>query len=315
MPRTMAPSRDIATGIGATVLIFAAVFRLTIIGFFCSIILPLPVLFYRVKLGRKPAVIIAGVSAAIMAAMIGVVAVDLLFCLWLLMIGFVLGELYEKGLSIDQTLLRSAAAALGAVIGGLLIFSVMAGKGPVTLVSDYVAENLRATLELYRQSGASHEIVDQLEGSLEQIRLALVRILPSMAAAGSLLISWACLLISRSLFRVRKIPVPEFGPLNRWRSPEPLVWAVIGCGGMLLLPAAALKIIGINGLIVLMAVYFFQGIAIVSFFFEKKKFPAGVRFILYSLIGLQQFLLLLVIGLGFFDMWVDFRKLASHQNG
>jgi uncharacterized protein YybS (DUF2232 family) len=95
----MAPNRDIATGIGATVLIFAAVFRLTIIGFFCSIILPLPVLFYRVKLGRKPAVIIAGVSAAIMAAMIGTMAVDLLFCLWLLMIGFVLGELYEKGLS------------------------------------------------------------------------------------------------------------------------------------------------------------------------------------------------------------------------
>jgi uncharacterized protein YybS (DUF2232 family) len=117
------------------------------------------------------------------------------------------------------------------------------------------------------------------------------------------------------LFQARKIPVPEFGSLNQWRSPEPLVWVAIGCGAMLLLPVAALKIIGINGLIVLMAVYFFQGIAIVSFFFEKKRFPAALRFILYSLIGLQQFLLLLIIGLGFFDMWVDFRKLGAHQNG
>ena len=311
----MAPPRDIATGIAATVLIFAAVFRLTIIGFFCSILLPLPVLFYRVKLGRKPALIIAGVSAAIMAAMIGTLAVDLLFCYWLLLIGWMLGELYEKGLSIDQTLLRAAAAALGAAFGGLLIYSLMAGKGPLSLVASYVAENLRVTLELYRQKGVATEIIDQIEGSREQIQFALVRILPSMAAAGSLLISWACLLISRALFQARKIPATDFGPLNRWRSPEPLVWAVIGCGLMLLLPIVPLKIIGMNGLIVLMVVYFFQGIAIVSFFFEKKKLPVGLRFILYSLIALQQFLLLLIIGFGFFDMWLNFRKLGSHQNG
>jgi uncharacterized protein YybS (DUF2232 family) len=64
-----------------------------------------------------------------------------------------------------------------------------------------------------------------------------------------------------------------------------------------------------NGLIILMMVYFFGGIAIVSFYFEKKKFPLALRFFLYSLIALQQFILLFVIGLGFFDMWLNFRKL------
>lgn len=311
----MAPPRDIATGIAATVLIFVAVFRLTIIGFFCSFLLPLPVLFYRVKLGRKPAAIIAGVSAAVMAAMIGAAGVDLLFCWWLLGVGLVLGEFYEKGLSAEQTLLRTSAFALAAAAGALLVFSAAAGRGPVGLVSDYVAENLQVTLEIYRQRGVPSDIVDQIKGSLDQIRHALVRVLPSMAAAGSLLISWACLLISRALFRARNIPVPDFGPLNRWRSPEPLVWAVIGCGVLLLLPISGLKVIGLNGLIVLMAIYFFQGIAIVSFFFQKKRLPMALRFILYSLIALQQFLLLLIIGFGFFDMWLNFRKLGSQENG
>ena len=63
-----------------------------------------------------------------------------------------------------------------------------------------------------------------------------------------------------------------------------------------------------------MTIYFFQGIAIVSFFFEKKRLPVALRFILYSLIVVQQFLLLLIIGFGFFDMWLNFRKLETQQD-
>jgi uncharacterized protein YybS (DUF2232 family) len=190
----------------------------------------------------------------------------------------------------------------------------VAGKGPVALIGGYVGENLRVTLEMYRQVGVSPEVIDRIEGSLDQIQFVLVRLLPSLAASGSILISWACVLISRPMLRSQGLPIPEFGALNRWRAPEQLVWAAIGCGVMLLLPAQSLKIIGMNGVIVLMAVYFFQGIAIVSFFFEKKRLPVALRFILYSLIALQQFLLLVVIGFGFFDMWLNFRKLEASQN-
>ena len=66
---------------------------------------------------------------------------------------------------------------------------------------------------------------------------------------------------------------PSFGRLNLWKAPEYLVWAVIGCGAILLLADKGLKMIGLNGLLILMTVYFFQGIAVVSFFFEKKNFP------------------------------------------
>jgi len=79
----------------------------------------------------------------------------------------------------------------------------------------------------------------------------------------------------------------------------------------LFLPNAAVKIIGLNGLLILMSVYFFQGIAIVSFYFNKKQFPRVVRIFLYTLIAIQQLVLLAVIGLGFFDMWFNFRKLGK----
>jgi uncharacterized protein YybS (DUF2232 family) len=80
---------------------------------------------------------------------------------------------------------------------------------------------------------------------------------------------------------------------------------------MLLVPEKGIRILGLNGFIILMTIYFFQGIAIVSFFFEKKDIPMLLRVILYSFIGMQFFLILLVIATGFFDMWLDFRKLET----
>jgi hypothetical protein len=36
-----------------------------------------------------------------------------------------------------------------------------------------------------------------------------------------------------------------------------------------------------------------------------------IRIFLYTLVAVQQLVLLAVIGLGFFDMWFNFRKLAK----
>ena len=51
-------STDIAIGIIITCFIFAISVYLPIIGFFCSLLIPLPVLFYRSKLGRKKGAIV-----------------------------------------------------------------------------------------------------------------------------------------------------------------------------------------------------------------------------------------------------------------
>jgi uncharacterized protein YybS (DUF2232 family) len=92
------------------------------------------------------------------------------------------------------------------------------------------------------------------------------------------------------------------------------MWGVIACGLTILLPDKTFKVIGLNGLIVLMTIYFFQGIAIVSFYFEKKGVPRMFKIFIYSLIAIQQIILMAVIGLGFFDVWFDFRKLELKES-
>jgi hypothetical protein len=87
--------------------------------------------------------------------------------------------------------------------------------------------------------------------------------------------------------------------------------AGIAAGVLLLVPDFAARIVGLNGLLVFMVVYFFQGIAIVAFYFRKKQVPRVARLLFYGIIGVQQVVMLAVIGVGFFDTWFNFRKLGT----
>ena len=93
------------------------------------------------------------------------------------------------------------------------------------------------------------------------------------------------------------------------------MWIAIGAGGLLLVPLNGLKMLGANMLIVLMVIYLFQGLAIISYYFQKKRFPPILRKFIYVLVAVQQLLMLVVIFVGLLDMWVDFRRLKKKENG
>lgn len=304
-------SRDVLTGISITCVIFAVSVYMPIFGFFCSLFIPLPILFYRSKLGRKTGAIIPIAAGVIMMMVLGRFSIDLLFFFELMLLGFVLSELMAIDLSIERTVLFACGAILASAIVGLVFYGQIIQKGLADVAAEYVAKNLQLTLVLYEGMGMSEENIQLIANSLEQIQYVLLRIIPALAIASTLFVAWTSLLISRPLLKSRSLYYPDFGPLNLWKPPEHLVWGVIGCGLVLLIPSGSVKLIGLNGLIMLMAVYFFTGIAIVSFYFERKRFPRLLRIFLYSLIALQQFVLILVIGLGFFDVWLNFRKIKS----
>jgi len=82
-------SKDIASGIAITIVIFGVTVYMPIIGFFCSLLIPLPVLFYRSKLGRSTGSIIPVASIMLMIVILGRVSIDILFFGELLLLGFV----------------------------------------------------------------------------------------------------------------------------------------------------------------------------------------------------------------------------------
>ncbi|MCP3956066.1 MAG: DUF2232 domain-containing protein [Desulfobacterales bacterium] len=303
--------KDIINGAVITSLVFAVSVFLPIIGFFTAILLPLPILVYRVKLGRFPGIVVPLLTAIIIGVVLGGFAVDSLFFLGLIFTGFVLGELVEQNLSIEKTIGYTCAAVLAAGFAALLFYSTAREMTLMEMVSTYVIRNLEITLALYKQMGIPVETIHQVEDSLDRIQYALVRLVPSLVLVSTLFVSWTSLLFARPLFRGLTLPYPDFGVLRTWSAPEKLVWGAIGCGIALLLPATGSKLIGLNGILIFMMIYFLHGIAVVAFFFDKKKFPKMARTFIYTLIAIQHVFALMVIALGFFDLWVNFRKLEK----
>ncbi|MFP4040426.1 MAG: YybS family protein [Desulfosudaceae bacterium] len=304
-------SRDIMQGVAVASLIFLVSVWLPVMGLVGLLALPLPIFYYRAKLGRKNGLIVLVVTAGVMTAVIRSFSPDLVFVTGLLLLGFVLCELVEKGLPLEPTILLTGGLILLTGILGLMIYSLTAGTGPVALLSTYVARNLELSLALYRDMGMPEENVRLIEQSRETIGYYLVRILPAISAAFILMETWITFLGARSIFKKKGVGFPDFGALNQWQSPEYLVWGVIGSGILMLIPQPALRIIGLNLMIILMTIYFFQGIAIVSYYFDRKKWPVAPRVFVYTLIAVWHLLLLLVVSLGFFDTWADFRRLKT----
>ena len=306
--------KDIVNGVLITSLIFFTSVFIPIIGFVGALFIPLPVLYYRLKLGRNAGAIVPIISSLMMVVLLGDVSLDVLFFAGLFLIGFILGEVIELNLSIEKTMIYACGSVLLSGLAGLLIFSILSGEGIYAIVSKYVAKNLELTMVLYQNMGMSDENIQMISESLDKIQDALVKIIPALVSVSTLFVAWTSILLAKPILLRRSLFYPNFGNLNMWQAPEYLVWGVIGCALTLFLPNASIKIIGLNGLLILMSVYFFQGIAIVSFYFNKKKLPRAIRVFLYALIAIQQLVLLAVIGLGFFDLWFNFRKLAKQTS-
>ncbi|MBW2564079.1 MAG: YybS family protein, partial [Deltaproteobacteria bacterium] len=297
-----------------TSILFAASIKSPVLGFFCTFLVPLPTFFYRSKFGRKIGIAVPGFTIIVMTIILGGFALDVFFFIELLLIGFVLSELIELKLSIEKTFIYACIVVLSSSILVFLFYSNITGIQIGSLVSAYIVKNLELTLELYKNMGMPEENIHMISSSMESFQYVLIRIFPALAIASTLFIIWTSLLLAKPMLKTRNLFYPDFGHLNLWKTPEYLVWIAIACGILLLIPDKAVRLMGINGIIILMTIYFFQGMAIVSFYFAKKQFPRLLRFFLYSLIAIWQVILLIVVILGFFDIWFNFRKIQIKKS-
>ncbi len=300
--------KDIANGVLITCLILAASVLLPIIGIFCSLLLPLPTLYYRIKLGRIFSTLIPIISLVILMIAMRAFPFDIVFVAVLLIIGFSLGELQELKFSIEKTMLLTCGLAfLGGAVS-LILFSASTGHSLLADFSQSVAHNREFLLQLYRSMGMPAESIPDFERFLNEIQSIVIRILPALIITTTLFVIWINILLGRYLLKSRNLGYQAYGKLNLWQAPDYLIWGVIGFGLLMLIPDDLSKTFGLNGSMTMLMVFFFQGVAIVSFFFEKKQVPRFAKIMLYALLILQE-VLLVVIAIGFIDVWANFRKL------
>ncbi|MCK5311171.1 MAG: DUF2232 domain-containing protein [Desulfobacteraceae bacterium] len=306
--------KDILIGISLCLLIFIFTLSVPLFGFFIALLLPQPVLFFRLKLGKKMGAIIPIAAFLIITTVLHGLLADVFFYGSLLLIGYLIGNFIEQHLSIEKTISYTFLATVGICLSLFIIYSFANERSFFIIISDYVAKNIELSFQIYSEIGIDQAKIDALAKSSELIQYVIIRIMPSMFTTMLLFIVWLNILIIKKILKKDGVVMSWLGILNHWKAPEHLVWFAILTLISIFIPIESLKLIGLNIFIILMLIYFFQGIAIVSFFFEKKEFPFFLRFFIYTLIIIQQIFALLIIGLGFFDTWFDFRKLNLKQN-
>jgi len=307
-------SKDVLWGITATACLAVAALYLPLVGLFIGLLIPLPLIFYRIKLGRFfSGVILCTVLAIVGMAFGGGALQSGAFFLYFGLTGVILAEAFSRNLSVENTVLATVGVVLGSALAVLFVYALFSVENLWGLITIYLRQNLELTVALYKEIGVPPEKIELIQDSLDSILYVFIRIIPGILSAFTLLMVWANLLMARPMLKRGNLFCPDFGHLNRWKSPEHLVWIAIGSGFLLLFPLSGVKMLGLNGLIVLMVIYLFQGLAIVSYYFEKKRFPLVLRGVIYTVLAVQQFLILAVILVGFLDVWADFRRLKKKK--
>jgi uncharacterized protein YybS (DUF2232 family) len=316
LPGGSVPYKDFFLAVAITSAVFVTVAVISVLGIFGAMIVPIPMLYYYSKLGRLHGILVFVLSLTIVMTLLRTLGFQPAFVYFFLLgsLGPILSEVLRKHYSIEKTVIYSVGILLTLSLAILLYLSLISGTVPWSIIRTYMSVMVQENIDLYSRTGISVQHIELLRENADQIASVLTGLFPSIVFVGSAFFVWLNILEGKWLFRKKGMWYPDFGDLSLWKTLDKAVWLVVISGIFIMIPVMGFRILGLNIMIALSFIYMLQGLAIVSFFFNRKNVPVFLRVFGYFLIFAQQFLLVIVAGLGLIDTWADFRKLDKKSD-
>jgi len=157
---------------------------------------------------------------------------------------------------------------------------------------------------------------EQLTALVEALPQLVLTVLPALIVIGHLFTHLFNYILVRRYCQRSQPPLSlDPADLAGWRASDYLVWVFLASGAALLVPIGLVSTIGLNVLLVTLAVYLLQGLAIVLFWGRRLPLPLGVQCLIIAVVCLIAGPLCLIVctAAGFFDLWVDFRRQRRHS--
>ncbi|MBW1775311.1 MAG: YybS family protein [Deltaproteobacteria bacterium] len=305
---------DVLGCVGTVIVLLLASMWIPLLGPFLSLLAPLPFLYYASKWGLYQGAKIFTVTVLILG-LIGKLTgfpQAVYLCVEFGLLGLIISETYRRKYSFGLAVFCGTGLMLllGAII--LIITGLSQDLGPIELVLEYFKSNLDETIRVYEKMGSDPEQVTLFREFSEMLMAVIAKTYPSLAIVGTGFVVWLNIVLSRPLFRVMNLRYP-FDKMDRWSSPEHMVWGVIATGFFLLLLDGTLEMVALNGLVVMIVIYVFHGLSIVLFYLNKYHVPGWLRFGVYFLLLFQQVFLCVLALAGLFDQWFNFRKMDKQN--
>lgn len=299
-------------GAVASFLLFGAAGALGAGAVLVNLFTPLPAAVLGMRLGPVWAVATVGLTAAAVLATSGGVAV-LLFAVQYGVPAVLLPWLLTRGVHWDRTIFMTLGLvlALGAVV---LVGVTGSGRSAMDLVDSQINSEIDQTVSMMEEFAGTEQTPENAEAfrqMAESMSTFMHYAYPGMLVAVGGFLQLVTVGLLALAIRPGELPGPVFA---RWRSPELLIWVLIASGFTVVLGAGAVQNVAINLLVILLPVYFLQGLAVAEHFLARKEWSPVLRGFSYLVLTLVNPLPMIVTGVGIFDLWVDFRKPRLNKN-
>ncbi len=221
-----------------------------------------------------------------------------------------LAWLLRRGVAWDRAVLATLGGIVAASLVSLILIAVAQGVTPVELAGSIVDKEVVQTeivmQDFFANADLPQDEVEDVTEALSRMSEFMRDVYAGLTITVSLFMLLSLILfltlMARGSYTVPGVAFPS------WKAPEGLIWVLITAGFVALFVEGVANILAMNLLVILLPVYFLQGLAIIDNFFRRKALSPLLRIAGYLLVVLVNPLPLLVTCVGVFDLWVDFRK-------
>lgn len=276
-----------------------------LVGVFFGLLTPLPLILLSLRHGRSMAVLGVLAIGASLVPLVGA-RYAWVFCLEFGWPALVLAEAIRREWAPEPSVAAGVLAVLGGSLVGLVILS-RGTSGPIEYLLNHFDLALQEAMGLYNKMGLSSEEVGQFSTSAGQVRQFLLATSPGLFVAAAVVSTSTNYFLAKSGL-ARSAGTGGLDPGFSWNMPDWLVWVFIGAAGLVLSGLPIVKEIGLNGLLVMMTLYVLQGLAIAAFWIRRLNLPPLVGILGVVLLLFQPLLLIILAGVGLFDIWFVFRR-------
>jgi predicted membrane protein DUF2232 len=314
---TTTAARLSAAGIGAAVsfILFSAYILIPPAGLVSGLLAPFPAVFCRLRHGQGTALIATMASAAMMASVFGIQAA-VLYLVQCSVIGLLMPELLVRGYDAYRVISWTTAVNLIVYLVVALVFIVSSGHSIDQLhqlaVTEINGSISQATI-LYEKAGIKGDELAAMKQSMARAADLLVRIYPALMTV-MLIIMTGCNVALVKRFGMQLGVDLTIGEFKTFRNPDLLVWLLIAAGFAMLAGTPIVTTPALNLLVILVLVYFLQGLAVVLTLIARQSFAGMLRVGLYLMLLFQPYSAAVVAAIGIFDLWGDFRTPRKQEN-
>lgn len=205
----------------------------------------------------------------------------------------------------------SYLAILIAVCSLSIIYKVNIHNAIVELIEQNVSDALKA----YEKVPMTAEQAAQFKEIFATLAEMFKKVYPALIFIGFEIIAVINLLILNALF-LKKEKKLDTASLLIWSPSESFVWGVIFFGFLYFVKSPYTEFAALNGLILFLTLYFFSGLCIIAYLFKQRNVSVFIQGLFYLIMITVAELKYIVIALGIFNIWFDFRKkrVASPKN-